>query len=250
MLLFIDNILFRIIHFRKKIKLSKEEKMVKIIFFNIFFIILLTKPMQTKVQKDNFLSLYPNDLLNNNFIETTTDDILYNMISEYRNKLFKNTIFSYLISKNNFSIENHNNEKKILEKNLLHSMFIENRKIENLDVYFNTTEFIWQNIETFGEAPLPRRGHSMILADTFLILFGGSDLNLKFYNDVYFFDIIKKTWMKVNCFGNVPSPRSDHSATLYGTTMWIFGGASNNGYLNDLYSLNIETVFNILYQIN
>ena len=118
----------------------------------------------------------------------------------------------------------------------------ENKAEENTESFFNTTEFVWENLPFLGEAPSPRRGQSVIIADTYLIVFGGSDLNSKFYNDVFYFDLLKKNWMKVNAVGKIPTPRADHSAILYGTTMWVFGGASKDGYLNDLYSFNIETV--------
>jgi len=171
------------------------------------------------------------------------EENLFSLISEYIKKLLKNTTFPEIINKNE-SISKTKKERdiKIHQIDLLRTILIQNSKEEQIESYFNTTEFVWENIAALGEAPTPRRGHSMVLADTYLIVFGGSDLNSKFYNDVYYFDLIKKLWMKVNCVGSIPTPRADHSAVIYGSTMWVFGGASNTGYLNDLYSFNIETV--------
>lgn len=43
--------------------------------------------------------------------------------------------------------------------------------------------------------------------------------------------------------GQAPSPRSNHVATLYDDKLLlVFGGASKSRTLNDLYSLDFETV--------
>lgn len=43
--------------------------------------------------------------------------------------------------------------------------------------------------------------------------------------------------------GTVPSPRSNHVAALYeDKTLLIFGGATKSRTLNDLFSLDFETV--------
>lgn len=221
-----------------------------ILLINIIFISILSLTIQTNT-KIKFLSLTKDFNYNNNqnnysnllqiptntLLETeNTEENLFNLMSEYRNKLLKKTIFAEIIK----------NEKKInekeAEKDLLRAILIDKNKDEKLESYFNSTEFIWENLPALGEAPSARRGQSMVLADTYLIVFGGSDLNSKFYNDVYYFDFLKKSWMKASCVGNIPTPRADHSAVIYGTTMWVFGGASSSSYLNDLYSFNIENV--------
>lgn len=50
------------------------------------------------------------------------------------------------------------------------------------------------------------------------------------------------------CRGTRPSPRSNHVATLYDDkTLFIFGGASKSRTLNDMYSLDFETVCKSFY---
>lgn len=107
---------------------------------------------------------------------------------------------------------------------------------------FNTKPFTWLNVTTLGSTPKPRKDYSFILADSFLVLFGGCNQDDEFYNDLYFYDIIGQTWLRINQNGKIPSPRCGHTARIYGSKMWIFGGYSREGYLNDLYSLNLETV--------
>ncbi len=215
---------------------------------NILFLTFLYFTTQTKTNKNNFLSFSLQGSIKNSLRESTIDENFFDLISEYRKKLLESTIFSEIINNDN---KNNQKENKILKNNLLRSVLIQNvtKEINDNEVFFDTTEFIWENIQTFGDAPSPRRGFSMIIADTFLVIFGGSDLNGNFYNDVFYFDLTKNTWMRINSIGSIPKPRADHSAILYGTTMWIFGGASREGYLNDLYSLDIETVINIKKEV-
>jgi len=46
--------------------------------------------------------------------------------------------------------------------------------------------------------------------------------------------------LKVN--GIPPAAREGHTATVIGSTMYLFGGSGNNAYYNDLYSFDLETV--------
>ena len=43
-------------------------------------------------------------------------------------------------------------------------------------------------------------------------------------------------------FGSSPSARNGHASILYGSSLYIFGGASNKGFLNDLHVLNLDNV--------
>jgi len=50
-------------------------------------------------------------------------------------------------------------------------------------------------------------------------------------------------WNHINCRGTAPSPRFNHVAALYDDKiLYIFGGSSKSRTLNDLYSLDFETV--------
>lgn len=102
--------------------------------------------------------------------------------------------------------------------------------------------FTWNELKPINEAPLPRRGHSMIQTDNYIVIFGGCYMETDCYNDIHYYDIEHYQWYKVNATGQIPSPRQGHSATLFGTTMYIYGGSSNDGYLSDLYSFDLEQV--------
>ncbi|XP_022760508.1 kelch domain-containing protein 4-like isoform X2 [Durio zibethinus] len=101
----------------------------------------------------------------------------------------------------------------------------------------------WSVMEAKGEIPVARSGHTVVRASSVLILFGGEDAKKKKLNDLHMFDLKSLTWLTLQCTGTRPSPRSNHVATLYDDkTLFIFGGALKSRTLNDLYSLDFETM--------
>ncbi|GMI70322.1 hypothetical protein like AT5G18590 [Hibiscus trionum] len=108
---------------------------------------------------------------------------------------------------------------------------------------FDTETECWSVMEAKGEIPIARSGHTVVRASSVLILFGGEDAKKKKLNDLHMFDLKSLTWLTLQCTGTRPSPRSNHVATLYGDkTLFVFGGASKARTLNDLYSLDFETM--------
>lgn len=102
--------------------------------------------------------------------------------------------------------------------------------------------------------PSPRFGHSAVLYEDNMIIFGGFDGNFgESCNDVYFYSIglilssnfksliylEKQTWEKKTCIGESPSPRHQHSAIIVGNMMYVFGGHNNKKPLNDMKVLNL-----------
>ncbi|KAL6842055.1 hypothetical protein ACP4OV_028034 [Aristida adscensionis] len=108
---------------------------------------------------------------------------------------------------------------------------------------FNTETELWSLIEAKGDIPAARSGHTVIRAGATLILFGGEDMKGKKRHDLHMFDLKTSTWLPLNYKGTGPSPRSNHVATLYDDrVLLIFGGHSKSKTLNDLYSLDFETM--------
>ncbi|KAK8483433.1 hypothetical protein V6N13_104423 [Hibiscus sabdariffa] len=108
---------------------------------------------------------------------------------------------------------------------------------------FDTEIECWSVMEAKGEIPIARSGHTVVRASSVLILFGGEDAKKKKLNDLHMFDLKSLTWLTLQCTGTRPLPRSNHVATLYGDkTLFVFGGASKSRTLNDLYSLDFETM--------
>ena len=87
---------------------------------------------------------------------------------------------------------------------------------------FHTQPYTWTNLTTFGNSPSPRKDFAMVLADSFLVIFGGDNNEGEYYNDLFFYDIFGQSWININHRGEVPSPRSGMTAELYGSILWIF----------------------------
>ncbi|GMJ14066.1 hypothetical protein like AT5G18590 [Hibiscus trionum] len=108
---------------------------------------------------------------------------------------------------------------------------------------FDTETECWSVMEAKGEVPVARSGHTVVRANSVLILFGGETAKKKKLNDLHMFDLKSLTWLTLQCTGARPSPRTNHVATLYDDkTLLVFGGASKSRTLNDLYSLDFETM--------
>ncbi|KAJ1414245.1 Kelch-type beta propeller [Sesbania bispinosa] len=108
---------------------------------------------------------------------------------------------------------------------------------------FDTETECWSLMEAKGDIPVARSGHTVVRANSILILFGGEDSKRRKLNDLHMFDLKSLTWLPLHCTGSAPSPRFNHVASLYdGKILFIFGGASKSKTLNDLYSLDFETM--------
>lgn len=98
-------------------------------------------------------------------------------------------------------------------------------------------------VETSGEVPVARRGHSVSLVGSKLILFGGEDNNRLLLNDVHILDLDTMTWHAAETTQPPPSPRYDHSAAVHAERyLLLFGGSSHSTCFNDLYVLDLQTM--------
>ncbi|CAH9101978.1 unnamed protein product [Cuscuta europaea] len=108
---------------------------------------------------------------------------------------------------------------------------------------FDTETESWSLMESKGDVPLARSGHTVVRASSVLILFGGEDSKRRKLNDLYMFDLKSLTWLPLHCTGAVPPARSNHVITLYDDKLLlVFGGTSKSRTLNDLHSLDFETM--------
>lgn len=108
---------------------------------------------------------------------------------------------------------------------------------------FNTKTENWSRIEAKGDIPVARSGQSVTKAGSLLIMFGGEDAKGRKLKDLYMFDLKSLMWIHLQTTGAEPSPRSKHIAAIYNDRfLLIFGGASKRKALNDLFSLDFETM--------
>ncbi|XP_078440500.1 galactose oxidase/kelch repeat superfamily protein isoform X2 [Wolffia australiana] len=101
----------------------------------------------------------------------------------------------------------------------------------------------WSHVEAKGDIPVARSGHSVTRAGPVLILFGGEKGKGKKLNDLHMLDLKSMMWLPLHYTGAGPSPRCNHVAALYDDRiLFVFGGKSKSKILNDLYSLDFETM--------
>ncbi|KAJ6245422.1 faciogenital dysplasia protein [Anaeramoeba flamelloides] len=111
------------------------------------------------------------------------------------------------------------------------------------DLYsLDLDSWTWRMIETEGQNPFGRIGHTLSLVNKRLYLFGGVRDGIV-YGDLRYLDLETFVWYNIHLQNkSIPSPRYGHSATLIKNKIWIFGGIDENGKcLNDLYSFDLET---------
>ena len=90
-----------------------------------------------------------------------------------------------------------------------------------------------------SEHPSKRWGHSVILYNKSMIIFGGRHLQRSLSN-IYSLDFTTLTWSKIDP-GNPPPARDSHSAVIFNNSdMIIFGGNGSTSKLNDLWDFNLE----------
>ncbi|KAD3338630.1 hypothetical protein R6Q59_016803 [Mikania micrantha] len=108
---------------------------------------------------------------------------------------------------------------------------------------FDVETECWSLMEAKGDIPVARSGHTVVRAGSSLILFGGEDIKRRKLNDLHMFDLKSLTWLPLHCEGAGPSARCNHVAALYDDKLLlVFGGTSKSKSLNDLYSLDFETM--------
>lgn len=87
-------------------------------------------------------------------------------------------------------------------------------------------------------SPSPRFGHTMVaLEDRYICIFGGCSHNCFALNSMDVYDTVKRCWFRPATAhaGEVPSPRTHHSAVLWGVdhSMVVFGGSDQNRDIQD-----------------
>ncbi|KAK3281055.1 hypothetical protein CYMTET_11137, partial [Cymbomonas tetramitiformis] len=106
---------------------------------------------------------------------------------------------------------------------------------------------VWVEVETSGDAPLPRCMHSTCMVNgVYMVVFGGWHSN--FVNDVYILDTINMVWefkhatVREGCVP--PEPRAGHAAVVLPDTrkLVVFGGQNKSGQLGDLLVLDLNSM--------
>ena len=131
--------------------------------------------------------------------------------------------------------------------------------ITNEVVRINATTLSVEVMDTRGEIPPGRVYHTAVEYDKKMIVFGGVTEQKKthlpiFYDDVYELDLCNMEWTRLepadlllqeattSQVPDLPPGLCLHSAAVWETKMYVFGGLTQNGEVsNVLYSFDLET---------
>ena len=102
--------------------------------------------------------------------------------------------------------------------------------------------FIWYESNVSGDFPCPRAAHSAVAWNSFLVVFGGNSGQC-FLNDLHLFNLDTSKWSRVETKGELPLPRSGHTATIFRDCfMYVFGGMTHDGPSSDFFALDLSTM--------
>ncbi|KAI8802357.1 hypothetical protein BJ742DRAFT_749267 [Cladochytrium replicatum] len=105
-------------------------------------------------------------------------------------------------------------------------------------------EWEWRRVErTRGEAACKRNDHSATAwAGDKLVIFGGTDMNFNFLNDVVILELRTLTWVRPVVGGSIPVGRAKHSAVVHNDRLYIVGGCvERDCYTDELNILDLQT---------
>jgi N-acetylneuraminic acid mutarotase len=121
----------------------------------------------------------------------------------------------------------------------------------NNDIWaFDPHTSAWRSLPTTGAKPAARSGTQAVIQGSKIYIFGGyTKKDGDFFNDVHSFDTTTSTWTELvpTTQENIPLARTDHSLTLYGNSLYVFGGYDGSHRFNDLrqFSLSSNTWRNL-----
>ena len=92
------------------------------------------------------------------------------------------------------------------------------------------------------EVPCHRFGHTAVIIEDIVYLWGGSVYNHTYDNTLYAFDVSDHRWIMTRASGTVPEGMWGHRACVLGRFMYIYGGLTQVRLTNDLYKLDTTTM--------
>ena len=161
-------------------------------------------------------------------------------ISSIKNRqkiLSSNNSHNTYIKKNNSSKISNKNNNNNNNKNY-NSVNLNQSKNNNQNTISSNNIPELSIIETYGNSPHARFGHSLVkLSQVKFCLFGGAlgeTRKLIYSNDTYIYNILTRIWTKVITNSNLPKERAAHAAACDNNyNMMIYGGSTSNGGLAD-----------------
>lgn len=118
------------------------------------------------------------------------------------------------------------------------------------DLYvLDADAFHWSTPKVTGDIPIPLRAMTSTAVGKKLVVFGGGD-GPAYYSDVYILDTINFRWHKPRIIGDqVPSARRAHTACLYKSGIYVFGGGDGVRALNDIWCLDVSDMSKVSWRL-
>ncbi|KAF8382230.1 hypothetical protein PRIPAC_71372 [Pristionchus pacificus] len=116
---------------------------------------------------------------------------------------------------------------------------------------FNPVDNSWRTLATKGRIPPARDGHSAVVHEGKMIVFGGfEEQDQRFSQETFIFDFATATWTEMATTGDRPAWRDFHTAVVIGDDMFVFGGrcdimgqyhSTRDVYDEQMRALNLKT---------
>lgn len=96
-----------------------------------------------------------------------------------------------------------------------------------------------------GDIPSPRSGHTALIDrhGAYMYVFGGYH-DGRCFNDLYRLHLASCTWQRIECTGDIPTPRVSHQAVIDADYLMVFGGSNvpfGQSNTNDFYVCDLRT---------
>lgn len=108
----------------------------------------------------------------------------------------------------------------------------------------NTLEWSVSQPKDKESEPPPTNAAAVAALGDSMYMFGGRSgisMGEGDNNDMYTFNTCSKEWRKLPTTGDVPMARSYHAMTALGNALYVFGGCTQKGRMNDLYCFDVDT---------
>ncbi|CAG9310949.1 unnamed protein product [Blepharisma stoltei] len=214
---------------------------------------------KTTIAKDENWSMIPRD----SYAFAIDNEIVYLFggFSSTASVAIMNSLIQFNLTKSELTYTIINKEFKSPSPRKSHSLCAAQAKLflfggQNGDTYYNDlwvfdpdNPYSWSSIMTAGNPPSARAGHAFDSQGDIVVIFGGSDGN-SYLNDLYYLNLITNTWNKVTPSStNLPSGRTEACMQMFLPYVYIFGGKTESGIINDLWLYNTGTnTFTLVYE--
>ncbi|KAK0412260.1 hypothetical protein QR680_006118 [Steinernema hermaphroditum] len=116
---------------------------------------------------------------------------------------------------------------------------------------YDPAENTWRVVDTRGKIPPARDGHSAVVVDDNMYIFGGFEEEFqRFSNETYCYNFTTAQWSEIVTKGTPPIFRDFHTAAVINNNMYVFGGrgdymgqfhSNRDFYCDKLKVLNLAT---------